>query len=529
MSNGDKGRREFLEWASGIGLLGIAPQTIADIASAEEGKQRPNGSVRVRPDPVPDAARGDPDSPVQTRHPLTSGRAQERIERFQQEQRPEILYKQSLVDEIERSDDDRQIPIAVKTVGQSVSITSDGPRRRRIDGWRPQKDEVRELGKFGSVEHVPDFISTKVSMRDVRIADLEQIAKLPHVIEINYDPDATPDSVHYDKSTLRSNEVYWFESVEDDYSISWPRRVAILDDGYQEGEGAYETNHAAEIGHTISSRDFTDEDDWSNVTYESDGEVIYHGTTVADSVGYMIDPEHGERTHDNLFAHFKVASESQSFWASTVRSAIEHAMRNDIPVINMSFSSSLDGSYCSSQFCDSLQSYVAGGYIPLASTSNDNDSQGVGHPGSSAWDIAVGGFVEGDDHDFVRASFPDDDPDDEHGSNYGYIRAGYYDSRGWFRIECDECFERIETDRNFYPDVYGCYATRTNSDGTAGGTSNATPQVAAAALIMQENQLYDFDQARNILNDMNYYAVEPDEAAEEGQVVDAFDAYYSTL
>ena len=56
------------------------------------------------------------------------------------------------------------------------------------------------------------------------------------------------------------------------------------------------------------------------------------------------------------------------------------------------------------------------------------------------------------------------------------------------------------------------------------GTSYAAPQVSAAAAIMQSNGLYNFEEAKNIFHNMDWYEVCPDGVAEEGQVLDAYDA-----
>lgn len=516
MSNNNdssQSRRTFMKWASTVGIAGLAPDTVAEIAEARRTRATEDRPI---PEPVPDDERGDLTAPVELEHYLDMGSVRDRVSAYEDSGRPEDLYKGPLRRFLDRSTGDDRIPIAVKTVGQRNSIVTNGPYQRQIKGWQPTRSEVRDLSAFGSVEHVPEFISTTVSMRDVHVDDLSDVATLPFVLSVNYDP--APEPASFDKDYLRGDDAYGFTWVEADYDIDWPTKVAILDDGYSDGHGNYAENHAAEIGHSIVSRDFTDEDDWSSVTYEQGGNRIYHGTTVADSLGYMIDPDHGARTHDKLFCHMKVASEEQGYWSSNVREAIEHAARNDVEVLNMSFGS-FEDKYCPSRYCDELKSYAAAGYVAVAATGNDGKTDGANHPACSAWTIGVGGIGSScsNSADFER----------HEDSNYGYVGTGYYDNSNYV-VECDECYELEGVGLNFYPDVYACYATETDAGEIAGGTSNATPQAAAAALIMQNNGVGDYPTAKDLFQEMDYDTICPDLAAMNGQLLDAVDAYHRT-
>ena len=503
----DKSRREFLEWASAVGLASIAPATIADVADASEDRSSDRARAeRAKPDSVPAARRGDPEAPVDLVHPTERASVRQRVEQAQQDDDSRILYHPRLEREVRERDDDERINLAVTTVGERNSVVTNH-YGRRIDGWRPTDDEVGRLGQFGDVAFAPKFINTKVSMTDVRVGDVEKIASLPFVVRVNYDE---PDQPLTDKRDLRTSDYYWFENVEDNYEIGSTDRIAVIDDGYEAGEGNFAEPHAEQMGISgLYSKDFTPDGDWSDVTFTRDGEPIYHGTTVADNAAFMLDPD-GEQGGFN-FAIMKVANEDDSgFPASRIREALEYSLENDIEVANCSFGSLTDGT-CPSSYCSEYEAYARAGYIPLAAAGNDGSDEYVSNTGGSAWSIGVGGF-----HGSC-----DDEPERHSSSNIG---TQEYNGTWW--PACSECYDRAGSSEE-HPWVYGAYWTNTD-DGWAGGTSNATPQAAAAALIMQSNGLFDYDEAESIFKNMTFQDICPDDAAPEGQLLDAWDAYYRT-
>ena len=509
MANDNPRRRQFLTWASAVGLASIAPDTVADVADATEnrGANEGRGGPREKPDSVPGARRGDPHAPVDLVHPTERAPVQQHLDAFQAEDDPRYLYHPLLEREVNERDDDERINLAVTTMGERASVVTTH-YGRRIDGWRPKADEVNHLSGFGDVAFAPKFINTKVSMTDVRVGDVPDIASLPFVVHVNYD---TPDFPMTAKQDLRTSDYYWFENVEDNYEIGSTDRIAIIDDGYESGEGNFADPHADLMGISgLYSKDFTPDGDWSNVTYtNSDGNEIYHGTTVADNAAYMLDPTHEQGGWN--FAVMKIANaDDTGFPNSRIREAMEYSLENDIEVMNCSFGSLTSGT-CPSSYCSEYEAYAQAGYIPLAASGNDGSDEYVSNTGGSAWSIGVGGFY----------GSCNDSPQRHSSSN-----VGTQTYTAWYGVACSECYGRAGSSEE-HPWVYGAYWTNTDA-GWAGGTSNATPQAAAAALIMQSNGLFNYDEAESIFKNMTFTDICPSEDAPEGQLLDAWDAYYST-
>jgi hypothetical protein len=489
--NPDESRRQFLEWASAVGLASIAPATIADVADAQ--------AERPKPDSVPDERRGDPTADVHHQHPTEIPANQQTIERYERTGDPTELINSVLLEHV-RENSPETVDVKVRTVGQRSTVVSEGPYERTINGWQPTRNEVAQLERFGTVEFVPEFISTRVELADVDVADLKTIADLGFVIGIAWNPPVEPEwhQNPVPAQDLYSNDYYWFDAVSDDYDIPSNVSIGIIDSGYS-GNSDYSGDLAREGSFGIDTS-LADEFD---PNWDKDDDS-YHGDTVTDSAAYMLDNGHNE-----LFVPLKIFGDTANSRTST--EGIEFAERNGIDVINMSFGGPSSDSQCPETYCDELDSYTSAGYFPTASSGNADSDGTVTFPGGEWLSIGVGGIDDSGCSDSTTYSAHDD-------SNHGTIA---YDN-------CSYCSSRAPVNEQFVPHVYSCYATETGAGNIAGGTSNAAPQAAAAAVIMQSNYLYNYEEAESIFRNMDYYDICPSDEAKEGQLLDAWDAYYQT-
>jgi hypothetical protein len=499
-------RRQFLEWASAVGLASVAPGTIAEIADAKTQR-----SDSPRPYATNGAAGPDPSDEVFFAHVTEHAGYKRRIERFEEQGDPTELFHPHLREFLAEDAGQETLNVAVNTLGERNTVTSRGGYQRKLHGYRPTRDEVERLEQFGDVVHIPEVISTKVSMRNVSRDALESIASLDFVVGVNKDPDdVTPDGASADD--LLTSDYYWYSSTQSCYSVSTAVTIGILDDGY-EGSGAstYTESYAETIGiDTSLANDFTEDGDWSNVTYTDDGNLVYHGDDVADSAACML--KDGD-THDDLFVPLKVASDEQSYWASNTREAIEYATTNGIDVINLSYGGGTQ-STCPSTYCEELDSYTDAGYYPFASAGNDYEESSVTFPGGEWLTIGVGGFdadCSGDD-DYKRDA----------ASNYGEI---YYDDPTTSDTYCTWCSAEASDISQHSPHVYGCYETYTDG-GTLYGTSFASPQAPAAGVLFRAEGYLDYQECQSRFRNMDYYTICDDEStdsAELGQLLNAYD------
>lgn len=489
----DEQRREFLKWASAVGLASVSPATMAEVAEAR--------AERPIPDSVPAGRRGDPTADVHHPHPTELPEHRDTVERYERTGDPTELINPVLREHV-RENSPETVDVKVRTVGERATVISEGTYERTIDGWRPTGNEVAQLARFGDVEFVPEFISTRVELADVDVDDLKAIADLGFVIGVAWNP---PVELEWHQNPvpvedLYSNSYYWFDGVSGNYSVPSDLRIGIIDTGYVGGgTSAYSSSHAESSPHGIdTSLAETFEPNWD---YD-DGRN--HGDTVADSAAYMLDDGHSD-----LFVPLKFLGETQNSRTST--EAIEFAEKHDIDVINMSFGGPSSDSQCPETYCDELDSYTSAGFIPTASSGNSDADGTVTFPGGEWLSIGVGGIDD-------SGCSADDTYSAHDDSNHGTIA---YDN-------CSYCSARAPVTEQFVPHVYASYATETEAGEVAGGTSNAAPQAAAAAVIMQSNGLYNYDEAESIYRNMNYFDICPSGEAQEGQLLDAWDAHYRT-
>ena len=489
-------RRRFLNWASAVGLAAAFPATVAEIAEAQ--------AKRSVPDPVPPSKRGDPSQPIEHIHPTEIPEVQEQIGRAKND--PTELIDSTLRQHIQENPSGEPIDIKVRTVGRRVITSSEGTYKRTIRGWQPHPSEVGRLRRFGDIEFVPEFISTRIELGNVDPDDLERIASLEFVLGISWNPPVELDRLPagtegIPKEDLYSNSYFWFDGISGTYDINRNIRIGIVDTGYVGGGASdFTESYAERSPHGI---DESLADAFNSAWDEDDGD--YHGDNVTDVAAYLLDDG-----HDDLFVPMKMFGSS-----GTVRStgeAIEFAERYEIDVLNLSFGGATSSTNCPSVYCDELGSYTSAGYIPIASSGNLDADGTVTFPGGEWLTIGAGGI---DTESCSNGSYSA-----ASGSNYGTIRYN----------GCVYCsfFSPQNVNRGFVPRIYASYETATDTSETLRGTSYASPAVAAVAAIMQSNGLYNYDTAEEIFQEMQWSQVCPDDEAEGGQLLDAWDAYYRT-
>lgn len=361
------------------------------------------------------------------------------------------------------------------------------------------------MDDFGEITYKPKFASTKATVRGVPVERLEEIAVLPFVLEINLDGDELePADLH--KDVVRSSTVSYFSNIESYYTIS--QNIGILDWGYNETR--FSEHYAAKWDILNESVSENFEEDWD----DSGNEHSEHGANMTDMVAYMVGED--PWTADYI-THLRIDASGST--QDRAKEAVEYAEFWGLSTINMSFGSDL-GDYCRSLYCDTLASYTQAGYLPCACTHNDGDTRQVRYPAQSWLTIGVGA-VSGEcsgSGDFQRWEK----------SNMGEIE---FADGPWGITLCYECEQMASSYKRFSPNVYGYSRVETDTSQAIGATSGATAQASASALIMQSEGVFDFENARDIFEDMNHYEVCPEGnevAAPLGQVNDAWDAYFQS-
>lgn len=504
-------RRQFLQWASSVGLAAIAPDTVAEVASAKE--------KREKPDSTPESERGDPTSEVNLPHLLDQPKVQQNITRHDETSNPEVFYNRFLKEGLQNNPDKDTFKVVVGTVGERKTITTEGTYQRTIHGWKPTAGEISELSQFGSVGYTSSFNGTTVTIKGVERGDIPKIAERDFVLRLTWDApialdaDNCGDGSGINVDTLRSNDYYWFRNIDGEYDISSDIRIGIIDTGYDATETAYASPHASDIGIDGSlAKDFTTDGDPNNDTYSQD-ECYSHGTNVADTTAYMLD---SSACHSNLFVPLKIWSDSnrndEQAASDNLRDAIEYAVQNDIEVINISSgmrNTTMLTNYCTEQFCNSLNSYAMADYIATATSGNAGHTDSVQQPGGSWLTIGTGGINQ------------------NRCSNADYQRDGsscYAPSYDY--TTCNYCENYASSGSS--PTVYGSYHTETDAGKVISGTSFAAPAAATCAAVMQANGIFNFSYARGHYEDMNMHTICPDEAAKDGELLDGYEAHYST-
>lgn len=406
-----------------------------------------------------------------------------------------VKYNYYLKERLQEHTENDRIDISVRTIGKRSEITSNGTYERQIKGWTLTDDEIDTLSTYGTFDFIPDFISTTASLSHVLVGDLAEIANLPFVIELNYEPEIKEES--FDKNDIRGDSFLRF--AEANYNIGSNIRIGLIDRGYEGGgHGAYTSSHADDIGiDNFASKDFSDDDNWTAV-------ISDHGDNMANTTAWCIGQGNG---HDDLFVILKTRGfNNTGTHASRIRSAIEYAEQEDIEIINMSLGTDGPYDYCPSIFCDELSSYTDAGYLAFASTGNDSETDKATFPGGGWYTIGAG---------VADSMCGTSDYDRRSSSNYGDIE--------FYHIQygipyCSFCYNAAGT-QEFTPDVYGL-SVDTASDSIT-GTSVASAQAAAAGAIMIDNNVSGYNSAKATFRDMENYEICPNWAALEGELLDA--------
>jgi hypothetical protein len=491
-------RRQFLQWASTVGLAAFAQDTVTEVAKAFPEKGDPDE------DPVPESERGDPTNDSNVTHVLELPGIRRQIDEFEENGDPKVFYNDGLESLLQNDPGKNEFSIVVRTLGEEITKTSSGPYQRTINGWRPTQQEIKTLNQYGKITWTADFASTTVSMEKVSRETLPKIASLDFVVQISYDPEIKPMGI--DITKIRSTDYTWFSYEDGDYDLPSHVSIGIIDTGYEGSETPCSSTHAKDIGlDTSLAKDFTNDGDWSNDTYMEANNMSYsHGTAVADISAYMLDDS---ACHSETFVPLKIwdDGDSSTSAADRLRSALEYAYDNGIDVANISAGwqkGSGARTYCNEQFCSELDTYCnSGGYIAVAASGNAGDENGVDQPGGSWLTVNTGGSNENScTEDYHR--HPD---------------SNYCDSYDW--TTCSWCNQYDSSGHT--PIVYSPYSVTTDAGKTIDGTSFSAPVAAACGVIMQANLLYNYQSARDIYYDMSYYSVCHDSSSMVEHITDA--------
>lgn len=479
-------RRDFLEWAGAIGLTSLAPSTMAEVADAKERHFEEMDSV---------SEKGDPSSDVYHTHVTELPLIQRRLEKFDKSSDPREFFHESLVKHLQENPTKDSFNIIVRTLGERNRVTDNGPYERTIHGWRPTDAEVARLSDFGKVGFVPEFISTTMSLHDVARKDLTRIAALKFVVEINWDQPVELEGSSISVSDLRDVSYYDFSGAS--YDVKSYNEVGVIDSGYAGGGASkYSSSLASDYIDTDIANDFTSENTgWDDTDYD-------HGDNVMDTIQAML-----KQDQANTYVPLKVLNSNTSVSEvnDNVRAAIEYAEKEYIDTINLSLGTSGPSDTCPSLFCAELDAYtMSAGYFPFASAGNDSSESGPTYPGGEYLTIGVGGI---DDSGCSNKDYHRDNI-----SNYGKVDL----------TNCAYCSQYASSE--FCPHIYGCYHTKTDTGKILDGTSYASPQAAAAGVIMKSNDLYDYQTAVQEFKSMDWWTICPDSAAKTGQLLDAYHA-----
>ncbi|WP_135851198.1 S8/S53 family peptidase [Halorussus salinus] len=494
-------RRRFLQWATSAGLASIAPGTVTAIADVKEKKA---GSDTT--------ASGQPTSDVNITHATELPKTQKRVEQYNNGADSKAFYQRALAEQLRRNPGKKEFDLVVTTIGEATTVETNR-YGRTVNGWKPTSNELATLGEYGDIGYVPEFSSTDVVLRNVARRDLPRIAAAEFVLSINIegrtrvngcgDSDCN-SGIGVD--SLRSTSYFSFDTVDSDYTVDSNVRVGVIDTGYDGSKSCYESSYAADIGIDENlAKDFTGSGTWNEDEYS-------HGTHVADTIAYMLGTNKG---HSNLFVPLRANESSNDDRIANVKQATEYALKNDIEVINNSLALYLGDStgstdYCPQKICAEHDAYTNAGYLPFATAGNDGYENKVDIPGGSWLTIGVGGIDQGScsGNDYSRDSASDYAP------NFDYTQCSY----------CD-----YYANSGSAPTVYGAYHTATDASGShLCGTSFASPQAAAAGVIMVSNDQYSYVDSRQIFEEMNTYTICPDDAAKRGQLIDAYHAWNQT-
>jgi len=170
----------------------------------------PPVALEYAPEPYDEtgSTSGDETSEVYHTHPLETDWIKSHITEYNETRDPTLLYTSHLTETLEANPDRDQFGLGVMTLGERVQVPAD---QREIHGFRPTECEVETLQQAGQIGYVPEFASTKVTLRDVTREDIPRVAALPFVIRVNDSPETGPmdtkdvgdETIHRDGYSLK--------------------------------------------------------------------------------------------------------------------------------------------------------------------------------------------------------------------------------------------------------------------------------------------------------------------------------------
>ena len=499
-------RRDCLQYLGGS-LLALGG--ISRVFAESSGPEKP---IDEGPEPYSQTGSisGDPSSNVYFTAPTEFPLLVSKVEQYNENRDPDFILHPAMQRQLEKHDSE-EINLLVRTIGERIETTSNGTPERNFFGFRCTSDEVSELAKYGEVVSTPQFATTKLSLHNVNVDKLEEIANLPFVLEVNYEPTLTLDpkgpdqvgtSVHIDD--LRKENYHRYSEIDGDWEISNAHKIGYIDSGYRgEGHGPFEDSYAEQYGFVNESLANDFHSGWDDPDPFNSG--LYHGDASMDLGAYMLGRQNVPDSVESPMVPLYVYD--NSIECTIIRDAIRFAMKENIPVISASWGTENVDYNCPSIFCDLLLSYNQCGGIFVSSAGNDDNTHQVDYPGGEYLSIGVGAVNDEKTrygYDYERASY----------SNYGEINLH----------QCTECYKEFD-DKSFSPNVYGYGPVRDDNWDVYRGTSSATAQVGITALMMKCVQNSTHKDVVAIFDSMDRYKIFPDDAAQTGQFNDAEYAY----
>jgi len=498
-------RRDCLQY------LGGSLMVLGGISRASAESSGPEKPIDEGPEPYSQTGSipGDFSSDVYFIAPTELPLLVSKVEQYNEERDPDIILHPALKRQLENHDSG-EINLLIRTIGERIETTSNDTPQRDFFGFRCTPDEVSELAKYGDVVSTPQFATTKLSLHNVNVDKLEEIANLPFVLEVNYEPKLTLDlgetgnpeesPVHID--SLRKKDYHRYSEIDGDWEVS--HKIGYIDNGYRgDGHGPFSESYAEEYGFINGGEADDFHPGWDN---PDDWDGFYHGDASMDLGAYMLGEENVPDSVEPPMVPLYVHDNSQE--TAIIKDAIRHAMYNGIPVLSASWGTENNNPKCPSIFCDLLHAYtLLFGGIFVSATGNNYDYFQVDYPGGEYLSIGVGAV------DDKKAKYP-----------YDYEVRPSSNHGGIYLNECEECYMLFDNTK-FSPNVYGYGAVRDDNWELYRDTSAATAQVSITALMMISVGNLGYKDVVAIFDSMDRHKIYPDDAARAGQFNDAEYAY----
>jgi len=491
---------------------------LGGVSRASAGSSGPEKPIDEGPEPYSQTGSipGDLSSDVYFTAPTELPLLVSKVEQYNEERDSDIILHPALKRQLE-SHDSEEINLLVRTIGERIETTSSGTPQRDFFGFRCTSDEVSELENYGDVAFVPQSSSTKLSLSNVNVDKIEEIAELPFVLELNHESEVirniedsgnTDYPSYVDLDDLRKGEYHGYSNIDGDWEVSDTHTIGYIDNGYRgDGHGPFSESYAETYGFVNASLANDFHTGWDDPDGWGDDDDYFHGDASMDLGAYMLGEQNvPDSVEQPIMVPLYVYDNPNE--RSIVREAITFAINENIPVISASWGTELWNRSCPSEYCDLLLSYSQTGGIFVSATGNDEYTTKVDYPGGEYLSIGVGAV------DDEKSKYPYDyerDPD----SNYGEIQLD----------ECSECYKEFDN-AHFSPNVYGYGAVRDSENwGVYGNTSAATAQVSITALMMKSVGSLGYKDVVAIFDSMDRHKIYPDDAARTGQFNNAEYAY----